>query len=146
MSEFVGREAELAFLEQVATRRRPGPAQLVLLYGRRRVGKTSLLRHWAAASGLPTLFWTVEKDPAHLPPPRLRAGGGRGRPPRRLRDRRRRARLPRLARPGPRAAWQPPSGRPRPREHVPGRADLPPAGRGARAAGAPGDPQGDRGR
>src|SRR5436305_6585709 len=66
MSEFVGREAELAFLEQVATRRRPGPAQLVLLYGRRRVGKTSLLRHWAAASGLPTLFWTVEKEPAAL--------------------------------------------------------------------------------
>lgn len=64
--ELIGREAELAFLERVATRRRPGPAQLILLYGRRRVGKTSLLRRWAATSGLPTLFWTVEKEPAAL--------------------------------------------------------------------------------
>ena len=50
--ELVGRERELAFLRQVVARRRPGPAQLILLYGRRRVGKTSLLRHWAATSGL----------------------------------------------------------------------------------------------
>ena len=64
--EFVGRERELAFLQQVVARRRPGPAQLILLYGRRRVGKTSLLRHWAATSGLPTVYWTAEKEPAAL--------------------------------------------------------------------------------
>lgn len=64
--EFVGRERELAFLRQVVERRRPGPAQLVLLYGRRRVGKTSLLRHWAATSALPTVYWTAEKEPAAL--------------------------------------------------------------------------------
>ncbi|MFN8540793.1 MAG: ATP-binding protein [Thermomicrobiales bacterium] len=68
MSEpfLVGRERELAFLQQVATRQRPGPAQLILCYGRRRVGKTSLLRYWASASGLPTRYWTVEKEPAAL--------------------------------------------------------------------------------
>jgi uncharacterized protein len=61
-----GRERELTFLQQVAARQRPGPAQLILCYGRRRVGKTSLLRHWATSSGLPTLYWTVEKEPAAL--------------------------------------------------------------------------------
>ena len=63
---FVGRERELAFLREVARRQHPGPGQLVLCYGRRRVGKTSLLRHWAAESGLPSIYWTVEKEPAAL--------------------------------------------------------------------------------
>ena len=44
---FIDRQAELAFLNRIQTRQRPGPAQLILLYGRRRVGKTRLLRHWA---------------------------------------------------------------------------------------------------
>lgn len=63
---FVDREQELDFLNRVLTRRRPGPAQLLLLYGRRRVGKTNLLWHWAEQSGLPTTFWTAEKEPAAL--------------------------------------------------------------------------------
>ncbi|WP_129631059.1 ATP-binding protein [Candidatus Oscillochloris fontis] len=63
---FVDRLQELDFLNRVLTRRRPGPAQLVLLYGRRRVGKTDLLRHWANQSGLATTFWTAEKEPAAL--------------------------------------------------------------------------------
>ena len=42
MESFVDREAELHELRQIASRRRP---QLVLLYGRRRVGKTYLLDH-----------------------------------------------------------------------------------------------------
>ncbi|NNJ10576.1 ATP-binding protein [Chloroflexales bacterium ZM16-3] len=63
---FVDRVQELAFLNRVLTRRRPGPAQLLLLYGRRRVGKTNLLIHWAERSGLPITFWTAEKEPAAL--------------------------------------------------------------------------------
>lgn len=63
---FVDREQELAFLKRVLERRRPGPAQLLLIYGRRRVGKTNLLMHWAAQSGLPTTYWTAEKEPAAL--------------------------------------------------------------------------------
>ena len=37
---FVNRPEELEFFDKLLARRRPGPAQLVLLYGRRRVGKT----------------------------------------------------------------------------------------------------------
>ena len=57
----IDRQAELAFLDQLLTRSRPGPAQLVLLYGRRRVGKTLLLRTWAQRSGLPFTYWAAEK-------------------------------------------------------------------------------------
>ncbi|RRR66523.1 MAG: hypothetical protein EI684_20635 [Candidatus Viridilinea halotolerans] len=63
---FVDREQELAFLQRVLQRRKPGPAQLLLLYGRRRVGKSSLLMHWVAQSGLPSTYWTAEKEPAAL--------------------------------------------------------------------------------
>lgn len=63
---FIDRIEELAFLNQLVTRRHPGPAQLLLLYGRRRVGKTSLLRHWIAESGLPATYWTAEKEVAAL--------------------------------------------------------------------------------
>jgi len=63
---FVNRQDELAFLASVLERKRPTPAQLVLLYGRRRVGKTALLRHWAEASGIPHTYWAAEKEPAPL--------------------------------------------------------------------------------
>jgi hypothetical protein len=63
---FVDRQAELSFLNGVLTRERPTVAQLVLLYGRRRVGKTVLLRHWADHSGLPYTYWAAEKEPAAL--------------------------------------------------------------------------------
>jgi AAA+ ATPase superfamily predicted ATPase len=39
---------------------------MVLLYGRRRVGKTSLLRHWSAQAGIPATYWSAEKEPAAL--------------------------------------------------------------------------------
>ena len=37
-----------------------------MLYGRRRVGKTVLLRHWAEASDLSHTYWAAEKEPAPL--------------------------------------------------------------------------------
>ena len=43
-------QAELDFLQTILTRQHPGSAQFVLLYGRRRVGKILLLRHWAENS------------------------------------------------------------------------------------------------
>jgi AAA+ ATPase superfamily predicted ATPase len=49
---FVDRHEELTFLNDLLTRKQPGPAQMVLLYGRRRVGKTELLKHWAQQSGI----------------------------------------------------------------------------------------------
>lgn len=63
---FVDRQAELSFLNQILSRKRPGPGQLILLYGRRRVGKTALLRQWAAQSGLPTTYWVANKESAAL--------------------------------------------------------------------------------
>jgi uncharacterized protein len=62
---FVDRAAELAFLNRMlANQQHPGPGQLVLLYGRRRVGKSTLLRHWAEQSGAPFTYWVAEKEPA----------------------------------------------------------------------------------
>lgn len=63
---FIDRQQELAFLHSLLERRYPGPAQMVLLYGRRRVGKTSLLRHWAEQAGIPATYWSAEKEPAAL--------------------------------------------------------------------------------
>ena len=63
---FVDREVELAFLKTVLERTRPTAAQLILLFGRRRVGKTVLLRHWAETAGLPYTYWAAEKEPALL--------------------------------------------------------------------------------
>ena len=63
---FIDRHEELAFLNHLLTRKQPGPAQLLLLYGRRRVGKTELLKHWAVQSGLPFTYWAADKEPAAL--------------------------------------------------------------------------------
>ena len=35
-----------------------------MVYGRRRVGKSTLLRHWAEQSGAPFTYWVAEKAPA----------------------------------------------------------------------------------
>lgn len=63
---FVDRQPELAFLQRILQRQIPGPGQLILLYGRRRVGKTALLRMWAEQSGLPFTYWVAAKEPAPL--------------------------------------------------------------------------------
>lgn len=63
---FVNRQAELSFFNQILRRERPGPGQLILLYGRRRVGKTALLRQWAEQSGLAYTYWVANKEPAAL--------------------------------------------------------------------------------
>lgn len=63
MEAFIDRSFELAFLKRM--QESPG-AGLVLLYGRRRIGKTALLRHWAESSGLAHVYWAAEKEPAVL--------------------------------------------------------------------------------
>ncbi len=52
-NRFVNRTREVVFLRRVLEGER---AELVLLYGRRRVGKTSLLRHVAEGSRIPVLY------------------------------------------------------------------------------------------
>jgi len=61
---FVDRQEELDFLNHLLARNRPGPAQLVLMFGRRRVGKSELLLQWAAQSGLPCTYWEAVKESA----------------------------------------------------------------------------------
>jgi uncharacterized protein len=62
---FVDRAAEIAFLNRVLkNEQHPGPGQLVMLCGRRRVGKSTLLRHWAEGNDAPFTYWVAEKGPA----------------------------------------------------------------------------------
>ncbi|MEW5985563.1 MAG: ATP-binding protein [Chloroflexota bacterium] len=59
MSEFYDRTTEIETLNQIV--RQPG-AQFVMVFGRRRVGKTTLLTTWAGQTGLPTLYWVAKRD------------------------------------------------------------------------------------
>ena len=59
MRDFVDRQVELAALDRLTSQ---GAAQFVMVYGRRRVGKTTLLTHWAARSRLPTFYWVAKRD------------------------------------------------------------------------------------
>ncbi len=63
---FVDRQRELAYFDDLLTRQWPGPAQLILLYGRRRIGKTALLLEWAERNAVPHTYWAAEKEPADL--------------------------------------------------------------------------------
>ncbi|MCI0577191.1 MAG: ATP-binding protein [Chloroflexi bacterium] len=59
--EFKGRTRELKLLDELwATQ----DATLLILYGRRRVGKTRLLRHWSQQEGIRALYWVAEPSSA----------------------------------------------------------------------------------
>jgi len=59
MPRFVDRQRELRELDTLLAR--PG-AQFVTVYGRRRVGKTTLLLHWARQAGRPYLYWVARRE------------------------------------------------------------------------------------
>jgi AAA+ ATPase superfamily predicted ATPase len=59
--EFVGRKTELALLDRLWEGER---AQFLVLYGRRRVGKTAMLIHWIRQSGRRVLYWVASSDSA----------------------------------------------------------------------------------
>lgn len=61
MPAFVAREKELALLNDLY--RRPG-AQFLVLYGRRRIGKTSLLTHWGGEVQGPYFYWMATQTSA----------------------------------------------------------------------------------
>lgn len=58
MARFVGRQREMSELHEIAQEQ---DAQFLILYGRRRVGKTTLLLHWAQESGLPFVYWVADR-------------------------------------------------------------------------------------
>lgn len=61
MDQLIGRQQDLAELDALVARR---GAQFILVYGRRRVGKTTLLLHWAQQSGYPLIYWVASRDTA----------------------------------------------------------------------------------
>jgi AAA+ ATPase superfamily predicted ATPase len=63
---FVNRQEELAFFNGILAQARSRPAQLLVLYGRRRLGKTALLQHWARYSGFNYTYWLADPGPPAL--------------------------------------------------------------------------------
>lgn len=59
MKKFVDRKREIGELNHTLSQ--PG-AQFILVYGRRRVGKTTLLLHWAEGTGIPFIYWIATRD------------------------------------------------------------------------------------
>src|SRR4030042_4117960 len=59
---FIGRKEELSFMNSILHLLRPGSPQLIVLHGRRRVGKSELLLQWAAHSGIPFAYWLVARE------------------------------------------------------------------------------------
>jgi hypothetical protein len=59
MDAFIDRRTELDELNRLL---RQEQAQFLAVYGRRRVGKTRLLLHWAERSGCPYLYWVARRE------------------------------------------------------------------------------------
>jgi hypothetical protein len=59
--DFVGRNLELGLLDEVYRRR---GAQFLILYGRRRIGKTRLITHWSRGLDEPTFYWMATQTSA----------------------------------------------------------------------------------
>ncbi len=61
VARFIDRKQELAQLDRLAGEKRP---HFLTVFGRRRLGKTTLLLEFAARSGLPALYWVASKQSA----------------------------------------------------------------------------------
>ena len=58
--KFLNRSREIRNLDAVVERE---PAQFLVIFGRRRIGKTSLLKHWAfEASSAPAVYWVAHRS------------------------------------------------------------------------------------
>lgn len=58
-TDFVGRAQELELLERLWEHPR---SRMLVIYGRRRVGKSRLITQWIKSSGRRALFWTADPD------------------------------------------------------------------------------------
>ncbi|MGH3930826.1 MAG: AAA family ATPase, partial [Pseudonocardiaceae bacterium] len=64
MKSFVGRHRELALLDaELARVRESGAGRLVVMRGRRQVGKSRLLTEWLARTGAPAVYFTASRRP-----------------------------------------------------------------------------------
>jgi AAA+ ATPase superfamily predicted ATPase len=61
MARFVDRQREFWELDEVSGKR---GAHFVVVYGRRRVGKTTLLLHWLQRTDLPSFYWVARRETA----------------------------------------------------------------------------------
>jgi uncharacterized protein len=61
MTRFVGRQAEITALNKLL-KDRARIAQFIIVYGRRRIGKTTLLLHWAKQTRQPYLYWVARRE------------------------------------------------------------------------------------
>jgi len=61
MDRFVDRQREFRELDEVLEER---GAHFIVVYGRRRVGKTTLLLHWVQHTNLPSLYWVARRETA----------------------------------------------------------------------------------
>ena len=77
MESFIGRRSELAVLEKQYERKNG----FVVLYGRRRVGKTTLIKEFI--KGKPALYFLASREAEDV---YKRQGDGRGRVPKRHAD------------------------------------------------------------
>jgi AAA+ ATPase superfamily predicted ATPase len=59
MRKFIGRQRDLNELNTVLAQ---GGSQFILVYGRRRVGKTTLILRWAKETGQPVVYWVATRD------------------------------------------------------------------------------------
>jgi AAA+ ATPase superfamily predicted ATPase len=72
---FIDREQELAALNrQIAGSSSRRGSAFIMLYGKRRVGKSTLLKEWARSSGLSHTYWVADKDLAEVQRRRFFAG------------------------------------------------------------------------
>jgi len=61
MDRFVDRKSELDELNRLS---QSATGVFLSVYGRRRVGKTTLLLHWAKQTGLPYMYWVARRETA----------------------------------------------------------------------------------
>lgn len=59
MARFIGRQREMEELDEVLEQE---GGKFLLVYGRRQVGKTTLVLHWAQESGRPLIYWVANRN------------------------------------------------------------------------------------
>jgi AAA+ ATPase superfamily predicted ATPase len=68
MAQFVDRQEELGELNALLASAARGKSEFVIIYGRRRIGKTTLILHWSEQSGRSTLYWVARRETPEATP------------------------------------------------------------------------------